>query len=736
MIMEHAGKTNSYATAQAAIAELRTLVMEHDPIELVARVATYVITGSPEKPTDEGGPSKSETNLEYLLSLVTAHPFPAAPKFPDPDVIQRTIELLTLIHLAASHHLMTLPTGNSPAEEAVGEFAASFRADKLHVRGDGYWPHLRQTTLELLRPHDARLRTVLGFTSEDYLAFMERTEAEGQARLDTQGETHIAPYVERIRPWLHEDEKGRLVPKHPAALARFWEEHEEELTAAKNLFDCAGGPEIYVFSEKNEAERRILAALSTACGGNTEFHGRKPEHAFWPLTESRTDKKPILRHADRHYAFQLTKLQREAYTLIGDLLRVADPSYWQDSFLKARDDYLEAETARLVRHALPSAEVLTTVAYPLAAGGLAETDIIVLCDDVLMVVECKATRLDAATKRGADRQLIADLKATIAGGLNQAERFVRELVSRGTMVVNANANARKISIEAGRYRHLMRINVTLDLISPASTGLWKLQDAGLTGTVDRCWSVSLNDLRVITEILDQPAVFLHYLLRRLELNGLRNVHARDELDFLMHYVRQGLFFREGNAPKENQELRIVGFTEELDQYYRRVQGLTEKGQKPTVTLGRLTQPVIALLQTQRPQHWTTGCLALLEFDVPGREDLLARRNEHRRVRGDPSAPFAFSLLANWESRQGVVVGSAAHPNEVAELLQARVSERCRQENLDEIVILLGGLPMWDTDVRVIIATPTTTFSQKTARLLRQLVFAVNDRSLRTQAPKL
>ena len=39
---------------------------------------------------------------------------------------------------------------------------------------------------------------------------------------------------------------------------------------------------------------------------------------------------------------------------------------------------------------------------------------------------------------------------------------------------------------------------------------------------------------VIVEILDRPALFLHYLQRRLDLNALRSVDARDELDYLMH----------------------------------------------------------------------------------------------------------------------------------------------------------------------------------------------------------
>ena len=78
--------------------------------------------------------------------------------------------------------------------------------------------------VELLRPHDAKLKELLGFTSRDYLGFMERMENEGQARLDAQMESHIRPYRELIRPWFHHDGNGNFVPEDPSAFEKFCSE--------------------------------------------------------------------------------------------------------------------------------------------------------------------------------------------------------------------------------------------------------------------------------------------------------------------------------------------------------------------------------------------------------------------------------------------------------------------------------------------------------------------------------
>lgn len=187
---------------ESAVSELRQILSQYDPINLLSRVAVFILTSNPEKPKDEGGPKQSETNLEYLVSLVTAHPFPLRAKFPEPEIIQKTIELLTIIQMAASWHYRfkrrTISSTPSPLDELIN----SFRSDKLHVRGEAYWPHLKQTILDLLQPHDRQLKERLGFDSSDYVDFMERTEDQLNERWHDEAETHLDPFMSMYRPWL------------------------------------------------------------------------------------------------------------------------------------------------------------------------------------------------------------------------------------------------------------------------------------------------------------------------------------------------------------------------------------------------------------------------------------------------------------------------------------------------------------------------------------------------------
>lgn len=703
---------------EEAIAELRAIISSHDPIELTSRVAVFMLTSHPDMPKDSGGPQQSETNLEYLISFVTAHPASQARGIPSADTVLRTIELLTIIQLAASWHYKFKRRTKGASQSAIEDIAESFRMDKLHVRGDGYWSHLKRTICDLLQPHDSKLKDALGFTTQAYLGFMERTEDELNRRLLAEAATHLEPFMKLYRPWLRGgDDEGNNLDEE--GWSRYVAEHETEVAEAKAKFDAFGSPAAFVFRPQSEDEILILKALSCDVGANSSFHGSKPEHAFWPLTPSATDSLPVVHHEGAFFGFNLPKLSREAYTLIGDLLREVDPHYWTNKFIKQRDAYLEAEASKLIQQALPSAQVLKSVFYSFGANQTAEADIVVLCDDILIIVECKAARVNPATKRGANKKIESDLKETIVGAFDQAERFVRELATSGQMEL-APKHQSKTLISASNFERVFSINVTLDLISSAATVLWKLNEIGITSNIEKCWSVSLNDLRVIVDILDQPALFLHYLVRRLDINILRNVEARDELEYLMHYVKQGLFFRKTNAPAADESVMLAGFTEELDQYYRKLEGISDKGAKPCVTIGKRTQKLLSRLQSAKPEHWVSGCVELLEFDTPTREELLGKQSEHLKQLQHPRSGYALSFVANFESTTALALATSKDPQSAKEVVIGRCAEHCSQHKLSVLWCIFQGAPITDSEIAILRVTPETKVSDNTIQLLKQL----------------
>jgi len=707
--------------AQDAIHRLIALLQTYEPLEVISRVATYTLSGSPDASAPES-PDRNEAHLEYLVSLATSLD-QVGGRTPSADEIQETIDLLTTIHVAASaHHMLPVPADGR--EEPLDEIAGQLRADRLHIRGDAYWPHLRRTFVDLLAPHDAVLRNALGFTSADFIGFMERTERLIDQRFAAEMETHVLPYRALFKPWTSRLGAGQqLTPSEKASFQEFVEENAEAIAAAKGTFECFGTPSLFVITAASDAEEAILAKLRCSLGENRLFHGIKQEHAFWPLTESLTHRRPIIRHGAADYAFLLSFIMRSAYALISNLLREADVNYWTKTFLPARDDYLERETENLFRSALPHATILARAEYPVGAQhGRAEADLVVVCDDFLIVAECKAAALEQASRRGAPRTVRADLRKTIIEAHSQAERLIRELVTRGELALQPRNGESATVIHAADFRWVARVSVTLELISAAATSLWMLEAGGLLKNAEKSWSVNLNDLRAVVDILDRPSVFLHYIIRRMDLNALRSVHARDELDYLMHYVEHGLFFRDANQQKPNEEMMLIGFTAALDQYYRRIEGLSEYGKKPKPRLGRRAKQMLKTLEDIRPRHYISACLQLLEFDIPDRETLLGKLPGHLKTLREESAAFGFSLLANHEYKHGLALATSRAPEAMRDMILGRAIDHCRSESLEELCVIVQGIPLGSRPLFILLATPQGTVPDTAARLLRQLRF--------------
>ena len=85
------------------------------------------------------------------------------------------------------------------------------------------------------------------------------------------------------------------------------------------------------------------------------------------------------------------------------------------------------------------------------------------------------------------------------------------------------------------------INVTLEPLHSFSSNLKRLENLGIFSKYDYPWSVSLFELEIITKFLNSPAIFIHYIERRLKAQEQNNFSTYDELSFLGLYLEKGNF---------------------------------------------------------------------------------------------------------------------------------------------------------------------------------------------------
>ena len=81
---------------------------------------------------------------------------------------------------------------------------------------------------------------------------------------------------------------------------------------------------------------------------------------------------------------------------------------------------------------------------------------------------------------------------------------------------------------------------TLESLGFLTAGMHLLKEMGLLTGEMWPWSVFVNDLRIISEILETGSDFVSLLRSRVRAPDLPQFEVADEIDFLMAYLRDGV----------------------------------------------------------------------------------------------------------------------------------------------------------------------------------------------------
>jgi hypothetical protein len=114
------------------------------------------------------------------------------------------------------------------------------------------------------------------------------------------------------------------------------------------------------------------------------------------------------------------------------------------------------------------------------------------------------------------------------------------------------------------------------------TSRMKADSSLLASAENPAWTVSLLDLLMITECLEDYAPwFPHYIRRRIRILTQGRFSSGDELDYFMVYLLRGLYYEDisefrDEDGRDADEIMLGSFTDPLDHYYFYRMGLRKK----------------------------------------------------------------------------------------------------------------------------------------------------------------
>jgi len=527
------------------VQELRALIRQLDPFALLAVASTMNIWGH-DGEYFEPAARGSEVQLELLAGLITTT-VAGDTRGCDDDLIQEALDKATMVIETIELGFAAEAAESSDGDPRTTMLRYHSLVRRLHVRGESYVQHAEALAREVFAPHEDVLRRHLGFSLQDLISVFHASIQLVEDHVNDAMQEHAARIADIMDRTLAADSTEQQT------LGR---EFADVLHA---LAPTLGSALTFTGERLRQQSPDLDAPAVDAVLNKLSIRpGELAENIYaWPLDTNPLSARPFL--AD-HGVFCLPVpgfLAREYTSLLSSLVHqhhVPLPERY-------RSDACERIALDLLGRALEGIPLYPNLFYRLD-GERYETDGLVVAEDVAIVVEAKDRPLSVPAQRGDTVRLGADLADSVGEATDQGLRVARLLLSDATARFEDEDGATVLEVRAGQVREVYVVNPNLTGILDLGARLDLLSAAG-AAPASNVLPIFMNDLRMIVELVSNPAEFIDYLRWRSRL-PLQQMVLFDEGDLFGAYLL-GEDFR---LLHDHPEALLYGYyTTQFDDYY-------------------------------------------------------------------------------------------------------------------------------------------------------------------------
>jgi hypothetical protein len=598
-----------------ALQELGRRILEVDPLSLLSNLAFYGLPTRGLKDPELTQPKPIlQHHVELLQALTLQHPRSAfsVNQLPPQDYMT----FRDLLHDVTNGFRFRGYAGIDPSlpgeEQRRRMFLEEVKRHTQSVRNWGYPQQVTRIVADLFEPLDNAIEKKFGVRIGNLVEMCGRIKTSAESR----SKAHHTAMHEVVKakkvgdavrmfqvsfPNLVDstDEWSALAQGSKASLPEVRQlliSLSESRLPAVFSFTTSDFISAYPSAVEQDNLRRVLTAWSISFG---ELAGADTEHFFlnnpiWsrPLVTLGPDQffVPVV---GTFTSFLLRMMER---VIEGD-------AHLRGKYEKRRADFLEDDAARLFREAFPTASIFRgSLWHDPEAGKNYENDLLVQVDTHFVVVEAKSGKVSESAWRGSVERLKKAVQGLVVEPSEQAARFATHL--------KANAGVNRFKTKSGNVNEIdtsnvsgvIRLNVTLELLSIISAYHPTLREAGLLAPdIEVAPTMSLAELESAFELLGHPSEKLHYLARRAELEA-NSSYFGDELDLLAFYLDRGFCIGETEFDR-TKLMMLYGDSKTLDPYFMR-QWHKQPVPKPKRPLTKWWESMLERIETSRTQGWS------------------------------------------------------------------------------------------------------------------------------------
>ncbi|MBI3776714.1 MAG: hypothetical protein HY273_14425 [Gammaproteobacteria bacterium] len=348
----------------------------------------------------------------------------------------------------------------------------------------------------------------------------------------------------------------------------------------------------------------ILDDLCYLPGNNTEFFA-DGEFKGTPMRTLPAMIKPGIKLGDHYYVTDYHFVRDAAYRAIQRGLLVRQPAY-KEVWNRRQKNLVERAYPTIFNRQLTGATTYSEVYFKdPTTGQWVETDLVIVLEDVLFVIEAKAGVMamhSPATNFDRHERAIREL---ILKAYMQCKRFVDYLAGAPEVALYKRINDE--FVEAGllkqkHFRIILPIGLTVEAFTPFSAMCKEFTEVQPLLGKHPFISMSVDDLFVINRFLPSTGELLHYLQIRQQVAGIPQAMLFDEIDHLGAYITSNRFdMAIRDQLKKADNVWLDAFCDIVDKYFEGDTWITARA--PHQEFPDALVEILIALDRRRPARW-------------------------------------------------------------------------------------------------------------------------------------
>ncbi len=559
---------------------LRDLVVTHDPTQLLPSIAVPASSGlvGVEAEDDAQETFTWDAKIEYLLGLALSAE--RGSQDVDHSTTERAVALLAKVFDAATARLFLQQTSEEPTERAgVDESSYLLRMEHLNDRMAGYACHLEQIDDEVFERHRAFYCAELGFCPSDIVRLVRRHTAWVNAELNEGGDALLALYGQD-----GDTEPAAAATRLYGALEATYRWNPDRLAPATNL------PAREVQS--------ILHAMSTDFGCQPGFR--------LPFDTNAARTRPVVRLGENEYLVLLPwSIAHGVHEWLRDCLRATGNSNVATKYPQHRS----AAAERLVEHTL--SEVFSPGAVHASQhydcpSGSGEIDCLVAAATPLLV-EVKSRSLTEQGRTGHRPRIARVADDVVIEAVEQTERATQYILGHGGREFSKKQGGVPTRLLPEEVGETVQVTVTLDRMDPIA-----LSAPDLAGEANPpcVWMTNVADLLMVSDVLTDPASFMHYARTRARAAEL-GVGVFTESDALGAFLVDRLTPAIDRAEADPGVRLLLGYSSaEINNYFTLLE-VGMNAERPDISIPVAVLDALAECSDDYSEAWTRAATAVV-----------------------------------------------------------------------------------------------------------------------------